>query len=370
MSAASLQEPARLRTAICLFVRNEAHDIAEWVIYHSLIGFDGFIIYNNGSDDNTAGVIDRLRRVYDIKLIEWPRPSKFSQLECYDDCLKNFRETYDWIAFIDSDEFIAPVRDGELKTFLTTLPNVNAIALNWSVFGSAGHQRVPPGLTIAEFTRRAAEDFYPNLHTKMIVRPRAAIKVCNPHHISVEGKTCKADGTIVASIDHGVSATLAGFNVCRVNHYFVKSREHWQRKMRRGYREGVRPNEHFEAHDINDVEDLWATRWVERVHQQLTFIERFPLRPMQATDRSLTLDPIRDREAWLSIESQVDDVLFRAPAYATEPGNGLFDPVFYLETYPDVRASGIDPFYHFAHAGFGEGRRPCSAEMLKKHMQT
>lgn len=36
----------------------------------------------------------------------------------------------------------------------------------------------------------------------------------------------------------------------------------------------------------------------------------------------------------------------------------LLDPVFYLERYPDVRDTGLDPLEHFASAGWVEGRHP------------
>ena len=39
-------------------------------------------------------------------------------------------------------------------------------------------------------------------------------------------------------------------------------------------------------------------------------------------------------------------------------GTGLFDPDFYRETYPDVRASGADPIVHFLRVGAREGRMP------------
>ena len=38
-----------------------------------------------------------------------------------------------------------------------------------------------------------------------------------------------------------------------------------------------------------------------------------------------------------------------------------FDPVFYLQTYPDIAVAGVDPFEHFLHTGFREERNP-SAE--------
>jgi len=43
---------------------------------------------------------------------------------------------------------------------------------------------------------------------------------------------------------------------------------------------------------------------------------------------------------------------------ATITGAGLFDADFYLQNYPDVRSTGIDPLYHFVSSGVFEGRRP------------
>jgi glycosyltransferase involved in cell wall biosynthesis len=43
-----------------------------------------------------------------------------------------------------------------------------------------------------------------------------------------------------------------------------------------------------------------------------------------------------------------------------------FDPEFYLTTYPDIAAAGIDPFEHYLHWGYREGRDP-SAEFDTKY---
>ena len=37
---------------------------------------------------------------------------------------------------------------------------------------------------------------------------------------------------------------------------------------------------------------------------------------------------------------------------------GVFDPDFYLEKYPDVRAAGLDPLRHYVMHGAAEGRKP------------
>jgi len=45
-------------------------------------------------------------------------------------------------------------------------------------------------------------------------------------------------------------------------------------------------------------------------------------------------------------------------AYQGRRPHPLFDPGFYLRTYPDVAAAGINPFCHYLKWGNAEGRRP------------
>ncbi|GAC1341202.1 MAG: hypothetical protein NVSMB18_12780 [Acetobacteraceae bacterium] len=39
----------------------------------------------------------------------------------------------------------------------------------------------------------------------------------------------------------------------------------------------------------------------------------------------------------------------------------LFDPIYYLKTYPDVAAGGIDPYSHYMNYGWREGRNPSAS---------
>jgi DNA gyrase/topoisomerase IV subunit A len=38
--------------------------------------------------------------------------------------------------------------------------------------------------------------------------------------------------------------------------------------------------------------------------------------------------------------------------------SGLFDPAWYLDKYPDVKTTNIDPLFHYLRYGANEGRRP------------
>jgi hypothetical protein len=48
-----------MRAAVCLFVRDEERDIAEWLAFQFAVGFDAVILYDNGSVDRTAEIAQR-----------------------------------------------------------------------------------------------------------------------------------------------------------------------------------------------------------------------------------------------------------------------------------------------------------------------
>lgn len=43
--------------AVCVIIKNEARYLAEWIVYHQLVGVDHFYIYDNNSEDDLAGVL-------------------------------------------------------------------------------------------------------------------------------------------------------------------------------------------------------------------------------------------------------------------------------------------------------------------------
>lgn len=49
--------------------------------------------------------------------------------------------------------------------------------------------------------------------------------------------------------------------------------------------------------------------------------------------------------------------------------SGLFDPEFYLEKYPDIRAAGVDPLEHYVAHGDAEMRRPNPAFLPRYYRQ-
>ncbi len=120
-----------------------------------------------------------------------------------------------------------------------------------------------------------------------------------------------------------------------------------------GAREGRLPNPYF------------ATEWYLRQNPDVGLTGQNPL-----------LHYIRRGETECRAPAPHFDLAWYRTRHAAVPGQTLlrhfldrrrsgeasplpeFDPRFYLETYPDIAAAGVDPFEHFLHWGYKEGRNP------------
>ncbi|MFS7937271.1 putative Glycosyltransferase family 92, nucleotide-diphospho-sugar transferase [Helianthus anomalus] len=89
----------------CTMVYNVAKFLKEWVIYHSKIGVDKFILYDNGSDDDLGEVVDLLKsKGYDVETRFWLWPK--TQEGGFSHAVLHAKTACRWMMFIDVDEFV------------------------------------------------------------------------------------------------------------------------------------------------------------------------------------------------------------------------------------------------------------------------
>ncbi|KAL0440488.1 UNVERIFIED_CONTAM: Glycosyltransferase family 92 protein [Sesamum latifolium] len=79
--------------------------LREWVLYHSRIGVEKFLLYDNGSDDDLGGVVDELvKEGFDINTYSWRWPKTqeagFSHSALY------AKDVCTWMMYLDVDEFV------------------------------------------------------------------------------------------------------------------------------------------------------------------------------------------------------------------------------------------------------------------------
>lgn len=97
-------EPRSLLCA-CTMVYNVAKFLKEWVTYHSSIGVQKFILYDNDSDDDLGRVVKELNQEgYNVTTLFWIWPKTqeagFSHGAIY------AKESCTWMMYLDVDEFV------------------------------------------------------------------------------------------------------------------------------------------------------------------------------------------------------------------------------------------------------------------------
>ena len=175
----------KIDLAICAIVKNEAPYIKEWIEYHKMIGVQKFYIYDNESTDNLLSVLAPY--IY-RGLVEYTQIEGYAkQLVAYNECLEKCRENVKWLAYIDLDEFIVPVKGYSLAKVLKEYEEFPGIGINWVMYDSDEHIEKPKGGVIENYTRcRYNYAHGENHHIKSIVKPSQVIKMQSPHHALYE----------------------------------------------------------------------------------------------------------------------------------------------------------------------------------------
>lgn len=109
-----------MKVAICILVKNENRYIREWLYYHKKLGFDNIILYDNNDYDgeNVFDVIgDEITNGYVI--YNDIRGKIKYQLPCYNEFLNKYHKIYDWVSFLDCDEFIELRNYDNIKEWLS-----------------------------------------------------------------------------------------------------------------------------------------------------------------------------------------------------------------------------------------------------------
>lgn len=120
------------RTLLCAIAKKENHYIAEWVEHHLKLGFTHIIIYDNNDygDEYVKDVLQPYIEAEKVSVIDWhgqkgqltwgtsDRPIKSTQIEAYNHCYYTQCVGYDWVMFLDIDEFLEIEDNRSIRDFL------------------------------------------------------------------------------------------------------------------------------------------------------------------------------------------------------------------------------------------------------------
>lgn len=275
-------------------LRNEGPYLVEWIAHHRALGVDGFLIYSHDCDDGTAELLDALDRAGIVAHRRFtPEPGRSIQFQALRLAARDpAYAAAEWILGIDVDEYAvleAPFDD--LPGLIAALPQADAIALPWRLFGSGGARTPTDAPTPERFLRAAPPDCpYPVAASffKTLYR-RTAFAAPGIHR-----PRPRADGPAARWVHGGLRPLPAGFDaargriqlaglpgagaVARLNHYSLRSVAEFIVKSDRGLPNRKRAIDlaYWVERNLNTVEDRTALRFAAAAAAERRRIEALP----------------------------------------------------------------------------------------------
>lgn len=253
------------KIALVCIAKNEDYYLQEWIDYHLKLGFDDIHVFQNNwrfKDQKTDSRVyfheyDGVTDINDNPI--WIRNI---QARCYTEFSKNYYNHYEWTAFFDVDEFLVLKQTDDVKEFISNYNNESCVVINWAMFGDNGITNFDESNTnvLQRFTKRQRGM---QGQFKGISKLNEDLR----HVIHWSG-----DGWVDPDLNRGDGGyNLKGnYNIAQLNHYFTKTYPEFLLKVERGNAcrsgvDGKRENSDFHSGNFNEVEDLNALNFYNRL---------------------------------------------------------------------------------------------------------
>uniref|UniRef100_A0A5B7C0E1 Glycosyltransferase family 92 protein n=1 Tax=Davidia involucrata TaxID=16924 RepID=A0A5B7C0E1_DAVIN len=150
----------------CTMVYNVAKFLKEWVVYHSKIGVEKFILYDNDSDDDLEETVEELvEEGHDVRTLFWLWPK--TQEAGFSHCAIYAKDSCTWMLYIDVDEFVyspswlnsSQPSNHMLKSLLPIENIIGQVMISCYEFGPSNHKSHPVlGVTQGYNCRRQSDN--------------------------------------------------------------------------------------------------------------------------------------------------------------------------------------------------------------------
>lgn len=262
-------------------IRNQEHYVREWLAHHRSVGFERFVIALHKCTDGTEKAIHSMPFSKDVFIYKY-EDEQYVQMRAYSEMCGRFRNSTEWIAVLDSDEYLFGVQESDLKVFLREYEDYGALLVHNHEFGSSNHVLRPQNISIEAFVYRAHDDHWMHKQIKSIFRTKYYEWFHSPHCIQTSKDMAREDHSII-TVDHihskcEIKTYKPVFSKIRYNHYHVRSMEDWIERHKHGSvcgprfldREDVKC---FKARDHADQIDLTIQKYTAGIKSILAKIQ-------------------------------------------------------------------------------------------------
>lgn len=328
----------KIDLAIVTIMKNEAPYVKEWLDYHILVGVHKFYIYDNDSTDNLKEVLAPYIKSGIVEYTFFTGAEQ--QLPAYNDCFEKHKDDVEWLAVIDADEFIVPVKTKTIQQTLQDYKAYPAVGINWVMYDSNGHINKPrKGGVLNNYTRcRKWFRHEPSAHIKSIIQPSKVIKITNPHYSAYKDDAFAVDENkhIIDKSGKGFAFTdYASVQKLRINHYWSKSYEETLKKIERGNADS------WPKRKLAECKQLWDIKYYTYDYNMYKYVIKLHGHFFRETARYV----------YYKILGLYYDIK-KTDLYKLINKSGYFDKKWYQEKYPEMLRSSLDPIYHYLLIGW------------------
>ena len=262
-----------MTNVVCVIARSENDYINEWCHYHLDLGFSHIYLYDNNdpSDPYIGDFIDKdIMDKITIVNVQGQYGNN-AQTNWYITFYEKYKDTFDWCAFFDVDEFLFlnGECDNDVNKFLAQdkFKNYEQIMIKWKLFGDDGVIERDMSIPVHEFFKidNGRHEGPNNLLGKVIVRG---------HLEKLKFISCHGDGGFKGCLPSGRPHPSIRFilryegETVFLNHYRTKTLKEWlETKFVRGNRihsafPATPKSYFFRANDWTPEKQEYLNKWL------------------------------------------------------------------------------------------------------------
>jgi hypothetical protein len=233
-----------MKTALVCIAKNEDNYIQEWIDYHIKLGFDTIFVYEN----------NWRCKINHPQVVKIPLDGEVMQFLAYNHFLTLHRKGYDWVGFIDVDEFLVLTEDKSVKNFFERFNDKPGVGVNWFFFGDNNLDKVTNKeySLLKRFTKRQSSS---DKHIKTFLN----LNIIKDVRMYVHNSNVQISDQN-SNLFSGPFCENCSTKYARLNHYFSKTMQEFKEKVDRGRADSPTKRTYTEHtnHNFNEVEDLDA----------------------------------------------------------------------------------------------------------------
>lgn len=231
------------KVAVCVISKWEEQYLQEYVDHYKSLGFDNIVFYDNNDlgDDKQYHILKSYIDEGFVIYKDWRgKTGSWVQKESYLDCLKTYKDDFEWIAFFDADEFLELKKCDNIHQFLSApeYRNFAEVHISWLIYDD-NDLVYNDGRPLKErFTRPAivnrAKVFGKSIVNTKVCKPVFPFKSVHfPFIDNIRNKACNPNGNIIGDIKISLVQPFMGSKAV-IRHYYFKTVEEGIKKVTRG----------------------------------------------------------------------------------------------------------------------------------------